>query len=289
MNYILHILILVNIYAALGMSLNLLTGYTGLVSLCHAAFFSIGAYSTAILMVDFNLGFGTALICSILITAAFSLAVGIPSLRLQGDYFILATLAFQLIVFGLLYNCVSLTRGPYGIPGIPKTAVFAIVIDSQLKFFLLASFLLIGEALLMWLLLHSPFGRVLKAIREDEISVASLGKNVARTKIQAFALAASFAAVPGAVFALYFRYIDPSSFTLMDSIFILSIVIIGGAGSFMGPLAGAILLITLPEGLRFLDIPTAAAANLRQIIYGILLMCMMRFRPKGFFGDYGFD
>lgn len=289
MNYLWHILVMINIYAILALSLNLVAGYTGLLSLCHAAFYGIGAYATTLLMMKAGWGFFPSLIFAILLTATLSLIIAVPSLRLKGDYFVLATLGFQIIVFTILYNWVSLTRGPYGIPGIPIPKVFGIEVNTVFRYFLFSGVIASACGLLLWMLKMSPFGRVLKAIREDEIAAAALGKNVPALKVTAFAIAAAFAAVPGALFAGYMRYIDPTSFTLMESVFIISIIIIGGAGNFVGPIAGAVFMVLLPEALRFLHIPDAIAANMRQIIYGLLLIVLMRYRPQGLLGEYEFD
>ncbi len=289
MNYLWHILVMINIYIILALSFNLVAGYTGLLSLCHAAFYGIGAYATTLLMMKAGWGFFPSLLAAILLTGVLSLIIAVPSLRLRGDYFVLATLGFQIIVFTILYNWVSLTRGPYGIPGIPIPKVFGVEVNTVFRYFLFSGVIAGFCSLLLWMLKTSPFGRVLKAIREDEIAAAALGKNVSGLKVTAFAIAAGFAAVPGALFAGYMRYIDPTSFTLMESVFIIAIIIIGGAGNFIGPVVGAAFMVLLPEALRFLHIPDAIAANMRQIIYGLLLIILMRYRPQGLFGEYGFE
>jgi len=289
MNYLLHILIMINIYVMLTLSLNIVVGYSGLLSFCQAAFYGIGAYTATLLMMNFGLGFIPSLIFAIIITMILSFIIGVPSLRLRGDYFVLATLGFQIIVFVILYNWISLTRGPYGIPGIPQPDVWGWKVNSLVEYFFLTSIL--GGMVwgLMFLILKSPFGRVLKAIREDEIAVAALGKNVPKLKTQSFVLGASFAAIPGVLFATYMRYIDPTSFTLTESIFILSIIIIGGTGNFSGPVVGSIILVILPEILRFLQIPDSIAANMREIIYGTILILLLRYRPQGILGEYQFE
>jgi branched-chain amino acid transport system permease protein len=288
MNYLWHILVMINIYVVLAASLNLVAGYTGLLSMCHAAFYGIGAYTTTLLMMQLGLGFLPAMLVAIPFTALLSLVIAVPSLRLRGDYFVLATLGFQIIVFGVLYNWVALTRGPYGIPAIPIPAILGFEVNSVFRYFLFSGSLAAACLAVIRLLVRSPFGRLLRAVRDDEIAAAALGKNVPRVKTTAFALGAAFAAIPGALFAGYMRYIDPTSFTLMEAIFILSIVVIGGAGSFAGPIAGAAFMVILPEALRFVQIPDAVAANLRQIIYGLLLIVLMRVRPQGFLGEYEF-
>lgn len=289
MNYVLHILIIISIYSILALSLNLLVGYTGLLSLCQGAFYGIGAYASTLLMMRAEFSFIPAVVLAMVTTAVISIAISVPSLRLKGDYVVLATLGFQMITFAILRNWTSLTRGPYGISGIPRPVLFGRPIETLGSFLVLAIVIALGCGVLIYILSSSPFGRVLKAIREDEVAAVALGKNVVRFKIIAFGIAAALSAVAGSLFAGYMRFIDPTSFTLTESVFILSIVIVGGAGNILGPILGTVLLIVLPEALRFLAVPDAIAANMRQIIYGALIVLMMRFRPQGLLGEYEFE
>jgi branched-chain amino acid transport system permease protein len=289
MNYLWHILIMINIYAILAASLNLVMGYTGLLSLCHAAFYGLGAYTTTLLMMDLGWGFLPSMLVAIPLSALLSMAISSPSLRLKGDYYILATLGFQIIVFSVLYNWISLTRGPYGIPGIPIPDIFGFRADSVFRYFLLSCVCAAMCLSFLWIVVRSRYGLILRAVREDEIAAASLRINVPRVKVLSFAVGAALAAVSGALMAGYVRYIDPTSFTLDEAIFIVSIVVIGGAGSFWGPVLGAAFMVVLPDALRFLQMPDPIAANMRQIIYGTLLILLMRFRPHGILGEYGFD
>lgn len=286
MDYLFHILIMINIYMILTLSLNIALGYTGLLSLCHAAFYGIGAYITTLLMVFVGMAFIPAAILAVIGTMIFSLIIGVPSLRLRGDYFILATLGFQIIVFVILNNWTGLTRGQFGIPGIPRPEIFGWKTNTLTDFFILSAIITTICVVLIYALMDSPFGRVLKSIREDEIAASALGKNTNKFKILAFVIAAAFAAIPGSMFAVYMRYIDPSSFSLMESIFIVSIIIIGGTGNIKGPVIGAIFLVLLPEVIRALPIPDAIAPNLRQIIYGLTLIVLLRIRPQGLMGEY---
>jgi len=288
-NYILHILIMIGIYIILSSSLNLLVGYTGLLSLSHAAFYGIGAYITTLLMTKIGFNFFLALIFAILITMVMSLIVSIPSLRLKGDYFVLATIGFQIIIFSVLYNWVSLTRGPYGIPGIPKPTFFGFEFGNLTLYFIFTSILVAIIFMVIYLLCKSPFGRALKAIREDEISAKALGKNTTNLKIWSFAFAAGIAAVAGSLYASYVTYIDPTSFAIDESIFILTIVLIGGSGNLKGPVIGAVFMVLLPEVLRFLNIPDTVAPNVRQMIYGAVIVILMRYRTQGIAGEYKFD
>jgi len=289
MNYIFHILTMINIYLILSLSLNILVGYTGLLSLCHAAFYGIGAYISAILMTKLGISFFIALPIAIIGTIILSLLVSTPSVRLKGDFFILTTLAFQIIAFYILYNWIALTQGPYGIKGIPPPYIFGHSISGPVNYFffsLIIALLCLG---FVTIVLKAPFGQVLKAIREDEVFAQSLGKNVNKFKIQAFIIASGLAAVAGALFAHYVNYIDPTSFTFDEAVFLLSIIIIGGVGNVKGPILGVILVLIIQEILRFLGISDTVAPNIRQIIYGLLLILFMHFRPQGIAGEYKFE
>ena len=289
MNYIFHILVMVCLYSLLGLTLNLIVGYGGMLSLCHGAFYGIGAYASTLLMTNLGWPYVPSFLASLVICGVIAYLIAIPSIRFHGDFFVLATLAFQFIAFAILYNWTSLTRGAFGISGIPRPFVGEWQVSSPWAFFALALILALLVGILIWRLSHSPYGRALQAIRDDELAAESLGKNVNRFKRSAFTLAGMLAATAGVFFAGYTSYIDPTSFTLDESVFILCVVIIGGAGNLRGPIVGAVILVLLPELLRFLKIPDAVAPNARQVIYGLLLVLMMRFRPQGISGKYAFD
>ena len=289
MNYLLHILIVISIYSILAMSLNLLVGYTGLLALCQGAFYGIGAYTSVLLITGLGLSYPVAVLLAIVATAIMSLAISVPSLRLKGDYFVLASLGFQMISYSVFQNWIAVTRGSSGISGIPSPSLFGFEVNTPLAYFVFSTVVALLCALLLYVLAESPFGRVLKAIREDEIATIALGKSTVRFKITAFAIAAGLSAVAGSLYAGYARFIDPTSFTLMESTFILTIIIVGGAGNIAGPLLGTVLLIGLPEALRFLSMSDAVAGNVRQIIYGALIVIMLRFRPSGLWGEYEFE
>lgn len=288
MEYLLHILVLIGIYTILSVSLNLIAGYTGLISIAHAAFYGVGAYVAALMALSLHSPFLVNIICAVVLCGLLGALVGIPSLRIRDDYFAIASFAFQVITFSVLNNWVSLTGGPMGLPGIPQPTIFGIQISSQVGYLLLVG---VFSALTLWVthrIVRSPFGRVLKAIREDEVFAQAAGKNVATYKVLVFVIGAGMAAVAGVIYAYYISFIDPTSFTVMESIFIISIVIIGGAGSLWGPVTGAVLLVLLPELLRSIGLPSPVAANLRQMIYGGLLIAFMMWRPRGLLGEYAF-
>ncbi|MDL1964293.1 MAG: branched-chain amino acid ABC transporter permease [Deltaproteobacteria bacterium] len=288
MEYFLHILILIGIYVILSVSLNLITGYAGLLSIAHAAFYGVGAYVAALLALKFHSPFLANIVCAVILSGLLGALVGIPSLRIRDDYFAIATFAFQVITFSIMNNWVSLTSGPMGLPGIPQPTLLGWEINNHIDFLLLVSILCVITLWISHKIATSPFGRVLKSVREDEIFAQAMGKNVASYKVLIFVIGAGMASVAGVMYAYYISFIDPTSFTIMESIFIISIVIIGGAGNIWGSVLGATLLVILPEALRFLGMPSSIAANMRQIIYGALLVIFMLFRPQGFIGEYAF-
>lgn len=289
MNYLFHLLTMISLYAILGLSLNLVVGYSGMLSLCHAAFYGIGAYTSTLLLMNAGWSFPASLGASVVLAGVIAYLISIPLIRFQGDFFVLATLGFQMIVFSILYNWIAVTKGPYGIPGVPRPDLWGLKIVSTPSFLVFSCLLTLLVAGVALRLAKSPYGRTLQAVRDDELAALSLGKDVMRFKRSSFLIAGSLAAVAGVLFASYASYIDPSSFTLDESVFILCIVVIGGAGTFQGPIIGALILVLLPEILRFLHMPDAIAANARQAIYGLLLVLIMRFRPQGIAGKYAFD
>jgi len=282
MEYLLHLLILVGIYVMLSQSLNLSAGFGGMISLAHAGFYGVGAYTAALLAVNFQVPFLLALPVAMLLSGLLALIVSAIALRTIDDYFIICTLGIQVVVFSLMNNWMSLTRGPLGIPGISGISLFGIGIESKWAFLILTLFFVVLIFFFLKKLTNSSFGFTLRSLSEDEIFTQSLGKNVYLSKVIAFTISAMIAAVPGVLYAHYISYIDPTSFTVDESIFILSIVIIGGMRSLWGSVIAATFLVFLPEILRFVGMPNAIAANMRQIIYGGILIFMMFRYSKGF-------
>ncbi len=280
---------MIAIYSILSSSLNIIAGYTGILSICQAAFYGIGAYTIAIMALKFQTPVLLNFTIAIVFSAVFSLVISVPSIRIRDDYFVITTFAFQIIIFSIMKNWVSLTGGPMGLPGIPDLELLGVHFSDKASFLGLISFIAVIIHIIILKIVRSPIGRILRSIREDEIFTASVGKNVVFYKIQIFIISSSMAALGGGLYAYYFNFVDPSSFTLMESIFILSIVIIGGSGSLRGPVAGAVFLVLLPELLRFAGLPSSIAANIRQILYGGLLVVFMMWRPQGFLGEYSFD
>lgn len=287
MEYLLHIGIMLCIYIILVLSTNLTVGMANLLTMCQAAFYGVGAYIGTYFLMHFNLPFVLIALIVMLATGLTSLIISYASVKLKGDYFILGTLGFQMIVYTILYNWINVTRGPYGIPGIPSIKLFGVwSVTGIYAYFFLALILAVAVSLIFNQLQRSPYGRMLKAIRTDELSAQALGRNTVQLKAWAFFISAAFAGVAGLVYASYVSYIDPTSFTLDESIFIITALFIGGIGSRVwGPIVGAAVVVILPELLRFVGLPNAVAANLRQVIYGIVLIVLMFVRPQGLLGD----
>lgn len=286
MEYILHIVIMLNIYIMLVLSANLPVGMARLLTLCQAAFYGIGAYISAFFLMQFNLPFIVVALAVMLLTGAFSWVVSFASVKLKNDYFILATLGFQMIVYTILYNWTDVTRGPYGIPGIPGIRLFGLWELSSVWSYATLTFVTMAVVVLVFHLIKtSPYGRLLKAMRSDELSVQAVGRNTVVARAWAFFISAAISGLAGLFYASYVSYIDPTSFTLDESIFIISALFIGGIGNIRGPILGALFVVLLPEVLRFVGMPDAVAANMRQIIYGLSLVLVMCYRPSGLAGE----
>lgn len=286
MDYLIHIAIIVGIYSILAISLDLVVGYTGLLSITHAAFMGIGAYTTAILLTTFDINFFVAMILGVLLTFVISFAIGYVLSKFSGDYFALGSFGFNIIVFSIFLNWQGLTRGPLGIPGISKPVLFGFSFSDNLLFLLLVIVFAVLMYFVAEFITKSSFGRVLKAIREDEKAIQVFGYNTLFFKLVVFVIGAGMASVAGSLFASYLTYIDPSSFSLSESIFILSVIILGGLSSNKGAVVGAFFLVILPEVLRFVGFPSDIAAQMRQVTYGLVLVLLMLYRPQGIMGEY---
>jgi branched-chain amino acid transport system permease protein len=286
MAYLIHLAILISIYAILGLSLNLVVGYTGLLSVAEAAFYGIGAYATALLLVGLGWNFFIAMIVGMVLAGVIALLIGLVLSKFDGDYYALASLGFGVIVYSIFLNWQGLTNGPLGIPGIPRPNLFGFAFSDNFSFLLLSVvFVLLAYAVSQFVV-NSSFGRVLKAIREDEKATQVFGYKTLNYKLTIFVIGAMLAALAGSLYAGYITYIDPSTFTVTGSIFIIAIIILGGLASLRGSLIGAVLLVLLPEFLRFVGFPDEIAAQMRQAVYGLLLILLMLYRPQGLVGEY---
>jgi ABC-type branched-subunit amino acid transport system permease subunit len=282
-NYLIHLLTSLSIFGLLALSLDLVVGYAGLLALAHGAFFGVGAYATALITKQ---GYGAhiALISGMLLAAGLSALVALPSWRVRGIYLLIVSIAVQIVFTVVALNWTEVTNGSAGIPGIPPIHFFGTALRGT-SYMLLCASVLTFCVYLCWKLMHSPYGRAVRAMRDDEVACLALGKNVAGLKISIFALSGALAAVAGSLYAHYISYVDPRSFDIDLSILILLMVMVGGAGTLFGPLAGAVVLTFLPEIFKFIDLPPGSAAALRQGLYGVILIVLMLFRPQGLFGS----
>jgi branched-chain amino acid transport system permease protein len=286
MEYLFNLGILFCIYGILALSLNLVVGMAGLLSLAQAAFYGIGAYATALGMTALGMNFFVSLALGAIVNIIAAGVVGRILSRWKGDYYAIVSAGLSIIVFSILLNWKELTRGPLGIFGIPKPVIFGMPIESNAGFLILCLVILaIVFAVYEWIS-RSSFGRALKAIREDEQLATVMGYPAAKMKSLTFILSAVIAGVAGGLFASYIAFIDPSTFQVKEGIFLFTIIIIGGLASSWGSVLGALVLLSLPEALRFIGLPYEIAAQLQQIIYGATLVLMMVFKPKGFLGKY---
>jgi len=281
--YILHIVIMICIFAILSVSLNVALGYTGLINLGHVAFFGIGGYTSAILVMN-DVPFIIAMLLAGVLASIFGLLLALLTNKFKGDYLALGTLGFSFVAYAVFLNWKSVTRGSLGIPGIPKPEVFGLKIASVESYTVFATIVLMISTFILWRLVRSRYGRLLEAVRDDAIGLSVFGKNVFKLKSQAMMISAFFAGIAGSVFAHYISYIDPTTFYLGDIVIMLTIVIVGGLASIRGSILASILIIALPELLRFVDLPSSVIGAARQIMYSAVLILILMFRPRGLFG-----
>ena len=265
------------LYVVLGLGLNIVVGLAGLLNLGYAAFYAIGAYAYALLNYHYGIGFWTALPIGGLLAALFGLLLGFPVLRLRGDYLAIVTLGFGEIIRIVLENWTAFSFGPSGIANIPRPGLFGVELDlrgATIYVYFLAMALCLLAAFSFQRLRDSRIGRALMALREDEMACEAMGVDKTRMKLTAFAFGAFWAGLAGVVFASKTTFVNPASFTFLESAMILAIVILGGMGSILGVVIGAFLLILLPEYLR-------AFSGYRMLLFGLAMVVMMIFRPQG--------
>jgi branched-chain amino acid transport system permease protein len=265
------------IYVVLGLGLNIVVGIAGLLDLGFVAFYAVGAYSYALLNLHFGLGFWAALPAGALLAALFGILLGFPVLRLRGDYLAIVTLAFGEIIRLVMENWNAFSQGPSGISNIPRPGLFGLELSldqaiTYLYYLMIA--MVIFTIFVVNRLQHSRLGRAWVALREDEIACQAMGIDKTRTKLTAFALGATWAGMAGVLFAAKTTFINPASFTFLESAIILAIVVLGGMGSIIGVILGALILILLPEYLR-------AFSDYRMLAFGAIMVLMMVFRPQG--------
>jgi branched-chain amino acid transport system permease protein len=277
-DYMLHVLVLIALYSILSESLNIVVGFTGQFSLGHAGFWAVGSYVAAILMIRVGFPFWIACLFSMMAGFIVGILLGLPAMRLKGDYLCIVTLGFGEIVRICAMN-MKITRGPMGLPGIPMPEFAGFVFNTEKSMYYLCWIAAIGTIYFVSRLSKSKFGRALMSIRDDELASAALGVNITYYKVIAFGLGGLFAGLAGALYASWTTFISPDVFQFSDSSNIFCMMILGGLGTIAGPIIGAFLLAGLPELLR-------GVAEFRLIILGLLMVLMMIYRPGGLIGSY---
>jgi branched-chain amino acid transport system permease protein len=283
MDYVLHILVICCIYVLLACGLNVAVGLAGVLSLGQAGFYAIGAYASALLALRLSAPFWVSMPAAALAAALAAQLVGLVSLRLRGDYLALATLAFSEAVRIVARNS-EFTGGSDGLPGIPPPVILSVRLATPATFLPLAMAVTVISLAALAAIAHSPFGRALLAIHQDEVAASVLGIDPTRHRRQALVLSALFAGLAGSLYGHYVTYVDPSSFTVSESVLVLCAVVLGGLGSTRGAALGAATLVLIPELFRFLHLPTEVAASTRVLLYGAGLVAVIIFRPRGLMG-----
>lgn len=288
------------IWAILAVSLNLVVGFAGLLSVAHIGFFGIGAYTVAIFTSDasyeqlrtetiptFGWPFFAALPIAVVLAGIVAVIVGAVFNRFRDDIFVLVSFGFAIIAFNVFLNWRPVTRGAFGIHEVARPAIAGWTFDGDLEYLLIVLVFLALVVLISWFIVSSSFGRVLTAIREDEQAIQVFGYRVTFYKLAVWVISAMMAALAGGFFSSWTKFIDPNSFILLESILMVSIVILGGLANIWGSLLGAMVFVLLEEGMRFIPfLPTEYIGQARQIVLGILLVLLMLFRPQGLVGRY---
>ncbi len=281
--FALHVLVLLGIWVVLSESLNFVTGFAGQLALGHAAFVTIGGYTGALLMIQDNWPFWGAILVGGVAAFVSGLVLGLMALRLRGDYLGMVTLGFGEIVRLLAVNLVDITRGPMGLPGIPRPEIFGYRFSGQLPFYYLILALIVLTHVSIERMLFSRFGRACLAIRDDEVAAAAMGVESYRYKVLAFCISSAFAGLVGVFYASWTTLFSPDSFKLDDSIMMSVMITLGGIGSLLGAIPGGILIGALPEVLRPFT-TGARVASLRLAGVGLVMVIMLIVRPQGIAG-----
>ena len=281
LNFFLLILIYAGIYAMMALGQNCITGYTGMLSLCHAGFFCIGSYATAIACKVFGLSFWISLPIAALASGLVGLLIGIPTLRLKGDYLCIATLGLGEIIRNIAQNL-----NPVGYSNIPKVNLFGYVFASKNKLafiFLIWAFVIIFYIILQRLV-HSRIGRAMNAVREDEVAAASNGINVTAYKILSFVIGAAIGGMAGCFQTAYTLTVNAGSYTFMVSVMVLCCVVLGGMGNGKAVILGAFIIQFISYFPQLTGLTNVIPPQAKQILFGLILVVMMIWRPQGLLG-----
>ncbi len=277
MDYVYTLIIIIGLYVILSSSFNLIIGYGGLISIAHPIFYAIGAYGSAVLARDHGVPVPVAMVAGALIALVASVLLALPSLRISGDYLLIASIGFQLGLIEVFKN-VSWSGGAGGLTNIPPalppgtdrwvyTAI--VVVVAGLSVFLIRA------------IAHGPYGRAMAAMRDDELAFSALGRNAMAIKVGTFAIGSGLAGFAGALYAHHFRYLAPEQFEILLSAALLTMVVVGGLRSTWGPVVGAIMLEALPQAITFLNLPASLLGPLQGLLFTGLVLVFMFVRPQG--------
>jgi branched-chain amino acid transport system permease protein len=282
-NFLLSYIILAEIFAIMALSTNLLVGIIGIFSVSQAALMGIGAYTYANCSM-LGLDFVTATVIAVLVCSVFSILTSLPSLRLAGDYFVVTSFGIQLVATAVFINWSDVTGGASGIAGIPPPELFGYSAVLPGAFVYVSTALLVLSGLVYWLMMRSTYGRILHAIRIDEIAVAAAGRDVLRAKLGTAAVSGGFAALGGVLFGAFLSFVDPTSFDIHVSVLILTMLVVGGARTLRGSIIGPFVILAIPQLLTLVELPSSVLGPARQLAYGVLLVAFMLLRPQGIAG-----
>lgn len=286
MNYFLTLVTMFSIGAILAMSLNLVMGYAGRVSMAHGGFMGIGAYTAAWLAMNAGLDMVVGLMVAAIVAGLIGWLFGLATMRISGDEFILASFALQMVIVEAISRWTDVTRGTYGMSGIPKPELFGIALRTVPQFAIYSVVIMLICAIILMRMSRSTFGLVLRGVRESESSMEALGTNTARVKILVMAVAAGFAGIAGTLQASLVTFIHPSNFSIMLSIIVVAYLLVGGLGNMWGAVLGAVILISLPEIIATTGlVPSNLLGPMERIVYGVVLMLFVLFRPKGIIAE----
>jgi len=283
MNFFLSYIILAEIFAIVALSTNFLVGVIGIFSVSQAAIMGVGAYAYAIAVMA-GIPFPLALLLAIALCALLNVATSLPSLRLEGDYFVVTSFGLQIVATAVFMNWSAVTGGTSGIAGIPAPRFSGLSFDKPENFVFLSTFALALASAGYWLLMRSSYGRTLHAIRLDELAAVAAGRHVLQMKLGISAVSGAYAGLGGALYAIFMSFIDPSSFEIHVSVLILTMLVVGGARTLAGSILGPFIILAVPQMLTLLALPPHLIGPLRSLAFGVILVSFMLWLPKGLAG-----
>jgi branched-chain amino acid transport system permease protein len=283
MDYVAGTVILIALFVMLASSYNLIIGYGGLNTVAHPIFFALGAYTSALLGIHAGWPMALCILAGVGVAVLASVVLAVTTLRISGDYLLIASLGFQLGLLQLINN-LEFTGGPAGLSAIPNTFI------GPNRGAIYGAICVLAAAVVVWAIwrtMHGPFGRAVRAMRDDEVACAALGRGLISIRILIFAMGCGAAGLAGGLYAFYFQYISPEQFQVAQSAQILTMVVLGGIGTTMGPIIGALILVALPQAINFLHLPNSLVGTVQGLIFTLLVILFLFLRPGGLVGHTG--